>query len=248
MVLSAVRINPVKQPVKYAVIFLHGLGDSGAGWTFLSDQAQSFNKDSSSKFYGKFDHVKFIFPNAPSIPVTCNNGHRMPAWFDIFSLGGTAGAEDTKGFLKSVETIKQYIDEVVNETGISEDKIILGGFSQGAALSLASTVYLDKKLAGFVSMSGFLRTKDELIDTIKNKYGDDPKKLVNYDTPILHCHGDSDPVIPYEFGLLTKDFYKKELGFPKYKFLKFTGLQHSASPIEIENVLEFIQQVTVEKE
>ena len=43
------------------VIVAHGLGDSGAGWVSL---AQNFRRRS------KFEEVKFIFPNAPNIPIT----------------------------------------------------------------------------------------------------------------------------------------------------------------------------------
>jgi predicted esterase len=43
------------------VICAHGLGDSGAGWVFLAETWRLKNK---------FEEVKFIFPNAPSIPIT----------------------------------------------------------------------------------------------------------------------------------------------------------------------------------
>jgi hypothetical protein len=43
------------------VIMAHGLGDSGAGWVTL---AENWRRRS------KFEEVKFIFPNAPNIPIT----------------------------------------------------------------------------------------------------------------------------------------------------------------------------------
>jgi len=43
------------------VIMAHGLGDSGAGWVSL---AENWRRRS------KFDEVKFVFPNAPNIPIT----------------------------------------------------------------------------------------------------------------------------------------------------------------------------------
>ncbi|KAJ3125614.1 hypothetical protein HK100_010713, partial [Physocladia obscura] len=50
------------------VIFLHGLGDSGYGWQPVAEQLAPL-----------FPHVKFILPNAPTIPITVNGGYRMPA-------------------------------------------------------------------------------------------------------------------------------------------------------------------------
>lgn len=43
------------------VIMAHGLGDSGAGWVSLAENWRRRNK---------FQEVKFIFPNAPNIPIT----------------------------------------------------------------------------------------------------------------------------------------------------------------------------------
>jgi len=52
------------------VIMAHGLGDSGAGWVSLAENWRRRQK---------FDEVKFIFPNAPMIPITV---------VCIFSIGG----------------------------------------------------------------------------------------------------------------------------------------------------------------
>lgn len=56
------------------IIMAHGLGDSGAGWVQLAENWRR---------RGKFEDVKFIFPNAPEIPITINMGMRMPGWYDI---------------------------------------------------------------------------------------------------------------------------------------------------------------------
>lgn len=78
------------------VIMAHGLGDSGAGWVTL---AENWRRRS------KFEEVKFIFPNAPNIPITVvspqtlwqaktsltigqNGGMRMPGWYDIVRPNG----------------------------------------------------------------------------------------------------------------------------------------------------------------
>jgi predicted esterase len=58
------------------VIFFHGLGDTGKGWSEILDDA----------FRAKLPYVKFLLPNAPNRPVTCNDGHVMPAWFDLDGL------------------------------------------------------------------------------------------------------------------------------------------------------------------
>uniref|UniRef100_F6XPI8 palmitoyl-protein hydrolase n=1 Tax=Ciona intestinalis TaxID=7719 RepID=F6XPI8_CIOIN len=70
-------------PATASVIFLHGLGDTGAGWYHGFDELRK-------------NHVRYIFPNAPSISVTMNGGFVMPAWYDLKGLGPNT-VEDKKG-------------------------------------------------------------------------------------------------------------------------------------------------------
>jgi hypothetical protein len=62
--LDAVIVEPTA-PHTATMIFLHGLGDSGHGW---------------SQADWNLPHAKLIFPNAPSRPITVNGGARMPGW------------------------------------------------------------------------------------------------------------------------------------------------------------------------
>lgn len=71
---SAVVINP-QLTHKSSFILLHGLGDSGHGWSSLAMQ-----------FRQKLPNTKFIFPHAPAKPVTLNGGMVMPSWYDIRSI------------------------------------------------------------------------------------------------------------------------------------------------------------------
>ena len=86
-----------KDTCKGAVIFMHGLGDSGEGWSqvqyFLRDETIIKKKEFKQRMAKYRPDVTFIFPNAPTAPVTLNMGMRMPSWFDIKGLDENA-AED----------------------------------------------------------------------------------------------------------------------------------------------------------
>jgi predicted esterase len=69
-------VVPAAKKHTATVLWLHGLGDTGIGWVGLGQNWRA---------RGKFDHVKFIFPTAPSIPITINMGMHMPGWYDIVS-------------------------------------------------------------------------------------------------------------------------------------------------------------------
>uniref|UniRef100_A0A3Q2YH48 Acyl-protein thioesterase 1 n=1 Tax=Hippocampus comes TaxID=109280 RepID=A0A3Q2YH48_HIPCM len=108
-------IVPAARKATAAVIFLHGLGDTGHGW------AEAFGGI-------RIPHVKYICPHAPTMPVTLNMRMSMPSWFDIYSLSPNA-EEDESGIKRASDNLKTMIDQEV-KNGIPSHRIILGGFSQ----------------------------------------------------------------------------------------------------------------------
>ena len=75
--LPAIEIEaPQHTPVNASIIWLHGLGADGSDFASLVPQLEL------AESYG----IRFVFPHAPSIPVSINNGYVMPAWYDIFSF------------------------------------------------------------------------------------------------------------------------------------------------------------------
>ncbi len=70
-------VSPAIAQHTATVIFLHGLGDTGHGWSFAVENWRRRQR---------LDEVKFVFPHAPNIPITINRGMRMPGWYDIVSL------------------------------------------------------------------------------------------------------------------------------------------------------------------
>lgn len=72
---NAPIVVPPKKEHQSTLIMLHGLGDSGDGWADIAPQLAE-----------KLPSCKFVFPHAPSRPITLNRGMRMPGWYDIASL------------------------------------------------------------------------------------------------------------------------------------------------------------------
>lgn len=90
----------------------------------------------------------------PTMPVTLNNGFKMPSWFDLKSLEAR-GPEDEAGIKKASESIQSMIDAEERE-GIPANRIVLGGFSQGGALALYTALTYKKPLAGVIGLSCWL--------------------------------------------------------------------------------------------
>lgn len=83
---------------------------------------------------GLIGRVRYILPNAKEMPVSLNDGITMPAWFDMLSMPPTE-QEDHEGLKASSDRIDRIIDDEVLG-GVGAERIILAGFSQGAALAL----------------------------------------------------------------------------------------------------------------
>ncbi|GLD59398.1 acyl-protein thioesterase 2 [Lates japonicus] len=116
---EAVTVSALEKETA-AVIFLHGLGDSGHGWA-----------DTLSGI--RLPHVKIICPHAPQIPVTLNMRTTMPAWFDLMGLS-TDSPEDESGIKRAAENITAIIEhEAKNDP---PHQIISVASSQGGGLVL----------------------------------------------------------------------------------------------------------------
>ena len=80
------------------VIWMHGLGDDGRGW---SEVVPTLGLPASLR-------VRFLFPHAPVIPVSINQGFRMRAWYDVRAANITERA-DVEGVRRSQRQIDALI-------------------------------------------------------------------------------------------------------------------------------------------
>ncbi|EMG46536.1 hypothetical protein SBY92_002681 [Candida maltosa Xu316] len=228
MSVSAIRIPANGASGKAAIIFVHGLGDTGNGWSWFPQVISQSKKITATP-------INYVFPNAPSIPITANQGYVMPGWFDIHEFSNPNAKQDVDGFFKSCQVLKNLVKQQIEEFNIPSEKIIIGGFSQGAAISLATTALLDVKIGGCVALSGFCPVRTEL----ESRYN---KEGVNFDTPIFQGHGTVDPMVDYNYGKQTGEYYKK-LGFKELQFHSYAGVAHSVSDEELIDVVKFVEGI-----
>jgi predicted esterase len=114
--------------------------------------------------YQKLGHLKWILPNAPH-----NHEGMTQAWYLpwIFSSSliprrvddpdEDEEAEDEDGLLKSVDYLDGLVEKEL-EGGVDGKRIVVGGFSQGCAVSLLwSLVGRNReRVGGVVGLSGYL--------------------------------------------------------------------------------------------
>ncbi|CCK71295.1 palmitoyl-(protein) hydrolase KNAG_0G02370 [Huiozyma naganishii CBS 8797] len=223
-----IRYGSKVKPATHTLIFMHGLGDTGEGWGFLATQLREMPE---------FQSMDFVFPTAPITPITANGGVPMTGWFDLLEWDPEMKKFDVAGFQKTLLTlVPKYIQKELNN-GIPASNIILGGFSQGAAIALGAAACLSKKIGGFISLSGFVSPAEkELWDKL-------PSNDLNKTTPIFHGHGESDPVVSLKKGQEARDFMVNRLGFQNYELHTYKGLEHSMSPNELTDLVQFIKRL-----
>ncbi|TKC34658.1 hypothetical protein EI555_013613, partial [Monodon monoceros] len=154
----------------------------------------------------------------PVMPVTLNMNMAMPSWFDIIGLSPDS-QEDETGVKQAAERVKALIDQEV-KNGIPSNRIILGGFSQGGALSLYTALTTQQKLAGVTALSCWL--------PLRASFPQGPISGVNRDISILQCHGDLDPLVPLMFGSLTAERLKTLVNPTNVTFKTYGGMMHSS--------------------
>ena len=166
-----------RQTATATVIWLHGLGADG----------HDFESVVPHLGLPATLAVRFVFPHAPMLPVTINNGYVMPAWYDIraMDLDREVDADQLRA---SAAAVGRLIERE-HERGIEARRIIIAGFSQGGAVGYELALSWPERLGGLVALSTYFATGDSIT-----------LHPANADLPILICHGTRDPMVAEQHG------------------------------------------------
>ena len=174
--LDAIEITTGPMP-RLAVLWLHGLGADGHDFEPIVPEL------------GLGVPVRFVFPHAPVRRVTINGGMAMRAWYDILGFDRRA-REDAAGIRASAAAVTELVDREI-ERGMSSDRIVLAGFSQGGAVALHTALREPRPLAGVLALSTYL----PLAATLASE-----RSAANARVPIFMAHGTDDGVLPLQLA------------------------------------------------
>ena len=215
--LETVTVGP--KDAAYSVIWLHGLGADGNDFEPIVPELNFTNKD----------RTRFVFPHAPTRPVTINNGYVMRAWYDIVAIDKDAPVDES-GIRESESQISDLIAQE-NQRGVASANIVLAGFSQGGAIVLHTGLRYSQRLAGIMALSTYLPVPDRLIVEASD---------CNRDISIFMAHGLHDPVVPFALAedsnaFLVRNHYEVE--WHTYP------MDHSVLPAEIDDISRWLNRV-----
>ena len=224
-------VSPSRLEDASAVIFLHGLGDDGESFTDLVDQYHRANK---------LPFTKWVLPTAIENRDAMTRVWYLPTRLTARPLPRPEleEDEDKDGILSSCEYIGTIIDELVAE-GIPLNRIAVGGFSQGCAVSLILGLCSRNagRLGGIFGLMGYMPLIDQ-IDAIKEEIAPDTDVS---STPMYICRGTGDVLIPsrYHTSCLAK---LRELGVRNIQDREH-DIGHSLSGAVVQELGEFLESV-----
>lgn len=202
-----------------SVIWLHGLGATGDDFAAIVPELD----------LTACPPIRFVFPHAPSMPVTINGGYVMPAWYDILGMPGH-GREDEAGIRRSALAVEALVDRELAR-GIRPERILLAGFSQGCAMVLHTGLRHPQRLGGILALSGYLPLASHLPGE---------RSAANHDIPLFMAHGLSDPVVALDRAQASRDALVR-LGY-RVQWHTYP-MPHSVHPAEIDDIGHFLRAV-----
>src|SRR5690606_16424162 len=175
----------------WSIIWLHGLGADGGD--FVPIVPELVRPD--------WPALRFVFPHAPVRPVTINNRVPMRAWYDIVDIDLANRADET-GVAESMVQVEALIAREV-ERGVPRSRVVLAGFSQGGAVTLAAGLRSAEPLAGLVALSTYVPSAHKARAALAEGAARQP---------VFMGHGSQDPVVPFQAGQQSAALLR-ELGF-----------------------------------
>ena len=205
-----------------SVIWLHGLGADGNDFApivpYLGDVVT---------------YTRFVFPNAPMRPVSINGGLVMRAWYDI-----AEGSGDEAGTLVSsladIEASCTSLAAMVETEvarGVTPERIVLAGFSQGGVIAQHTALPSQHRLAGVMALSTYLPFPERI-----ERLG----LPANQNVPYFLAHGTYDPMIQLDRAESSRDTLTRLGCTPDWHTYP---IEHSVSPEEIRDIATWLASV-----
>ena len=176
---------------KTTLVLLHGFGAPGDDLVAL---AQFLGPNAPS--------TRFVFPEAP-LELGGLYGDSRAWWLldlarleDQLRRGVPRDPTEIPAGLEGARThVTRLLDQLQARFSIADDQLVVGGFSQGAMLSLDVALHRAAPPAGLVLMSGTLIAETEWTQRMPTLKG----------VPIVMSHGKHDPLLPYAIAETLRD-------------------------------------------
>jgi phospholipase/carboxylesterase len=186
--------------------------------------------------------VRFAFPAAPLL-LDANAPDEMAAraWWmiDLARMqasmlrgdGALLARQTPPGLAMARAAVVEMLAALEREHDAPPERVVLGGFSQGAMLATDVVLRAERPPAGLVILSGAPVSIDEWQQLAPKRAG----------MPVLQSHGRADPILPYEGAEWLRDVL--EGSRLNVEFFPFNG-GHSIPSSVLERLGPFVVSAT----
>ena len=233
-----------------AVVFLHGLGDTSAGWAQTLSLVQQ-----------QMPHVCFVLPTADERRVTLNGGRFTRAWYDMGgedleeTIKGKDG--DADGIAASAALAARLVMQAAQMIREAPSRVVVGGFSQGAVVALhagltfpqlaaggaaelknpAKARFAELGVAGVLSVGGYLGGQSRVLAAATRNGG---VGFAGGRTPVLMLHGSDDDVVPIGLASHCKEKLKK-VGAKHLSLSIVPKMRHGMNDQALDEAIAFLR-------
>lgn len=203
------------------------------------------------QYYHKLPHLRWLLPNAPH-----ENDLGTTAWYTPKALSNTLKPripgrdedtsdiepDDEEGILKTCDKVDALVRGEIDR-GVPGDRIVIGGFSQGCAISLVwGLVGKERKnVAGIVPLSGYFPLADRIAAIRKERGISDEKE--GETVPWFLAHGNRDVLVSTKLFVREKEELAKWVDEKYVEEHLYDGMAHSTCNKELRDLLAFLTRV-----
>jgi phospholipase/carboxylesterase len=215
-------VEPASGDISSTVVLLHGFGAPGDDLVGLAP-------------YLHAPRARFVFPAAP-LELGGLYGDSRAWWLlDLARLEASLATGSVQEWIAEIPAgldnarvqMGRFLDQLQARFAIANDRLVLGGFSQGAMLSVDTALHRDAPLAGLVLMSGTLTAESIWQPMLRKLAG----------VPIFQSHGRHDMLLPYAIAEALRD--RLLAAGAKVEFHSFVG-GHEIPPPVLSAVTKFL--------
>ena len=216
--LNTYRQEPQSKTAHYAVVLLHGYGSHGQDLISLAPHWQKI-----------LPETLFLSPDAPE-PLDMMPGMGGFQWF---SLANRDPQTYLEGARRAAPILDQYIDEILEQTGLSAEKLAIVGFSQGTMMALQVGLRRKDRIAGILGYSGALIDTEGLDAQVRGSE--------EWKPPVHLIHGDADEVVSIESYYAAQEVLRQN-NYPMSGHVT-PALGHGIDNDGIESGAQFLNKI-----
>lgn len=212
MSLQAISIPPKSATVKGLIVILHGWGANAQDVAALAS-------------FLNLPDYHFLFPNAPFPFPYAPTGRAWYNFPDTYSSLSRPEFYDQPELVESRKQLTEWLLSLEDLTQIPLSRTVLGGFSQGGAMTF--DVGLTLPVAALMVLSGYFHAPTRLTEQIQTA------------PPILIVHGRQDQVVPLAAAHQSRETLLALNHSVQYHELE---MGHEIQPIVLNLMQRFIEE------